>query len=234
MSLSTDIKGEVVQILKSKWDLRTTQSVPEPEAVILGNGAMEFDGTVLYADLADSTKMVNEHPPLFCAEIFKVYLKSACRIIRANKGSITAFDGDRVMAVFIGNNAATDAVKSALQINYVVMDIINPQVRSVYPERRFELRHGVGIDSSKLIAVRTGIRGSNDLVWVGRAANYAAKLSAVRQSSYSCFVTEAVYSKLESDVKYSSTWYRQPIWTRLWPSLLNVDVYGAAWKQEPI
>ena len=34
---------------------------------------------------------------------------------------------------------------------------------------------GLGIDTSKLFVARTGIRKSNDLVWVGRAANYAAK-----------------------------------------------------------
>jgi class 3 adenylate cyclase len=234
MALSTDIKGEVVQILKSQWDIRKTQNVPEPEAVTLGNGAMEFEGTVLYADLADSTKMVNDHPPLFSAEVFKIYLRSACRVIRANKGTITAFDGDRVMAVFIGDNSASDAAKAALQINYVVTDIINPQIRFTYPERRFELKHGIGIDSSKLVAVRTGIRGANDLVWVGRAANYAAKLSAFRHGQYSCFITEDVHSKLKVEAKYSVSIYQVPLWSHFWPSPLNVNVYGSSWKQEPI
>jgi class 3 adenylate cyclase len=44
----------------------------------------------------------------FAAEIYKSYLISACRIIRDNGGEITAFDGDRVMAVFIGNMKNTN------------------------------------------------------------------------------------------------------------------------------
>jgi class 3 adenylate cyclase len=43
----------------------------------------------------------------------------------------------------------------------------------------YQLKHVIGIDSSSLFACRIGIRNDNDAVWVGRAANYAAKLSAI-------------------------------------------------------
>ena len=51
----------------------------------------------------------------------------------------------------------------------------------------------IGVDTSKLLVAKTGLRGANDLVWVGRAANYAAKLSALPHA-YATYITLEVYS----------------------------------------
>ena len=56
------------------------------------------------------------------------------------------------------------------------------------------MTQSVGIDTCELFIARTGIRGSNDLVWVGHAANYAAKLSDRRGPPSQ--ITEDVYKKL--------------------------------------
>jgi class 3 adenylate cyclase len=48
-----------------------------------------------------------------------------------------------------------------------------------WPKTDFELKQRVGIDTSKVFVARTGIRGSNDLVSVGNAANNAAKMAAL-------------------------------------------------------
>ena len=65
----------------------------------LGNDAVKLEGTVLYADLDDSTKLVDTMSPEFAAEVYKSYLVCAARIIRDQGGVITAYDGDRIMAV---------------------------------------------------------------------------------------------------------------------------------------
>lgn len=51
--------------------------------------------------------------------------------------------------------------------------------------------------ASKTMVSRTGIRGSNDLVWVGNAANIA-KLAALH-SSYPTYITADVYNMLGRD-----------------------------------
>jgi class 3 adenylate cyclase len=138
----------------------------------------------------------------FAAEIFKAYLRGACRILVAKGGTITSFDGDRVMAVFIGTGKETAAVRAALAINHLVTHLINPLVKQRYTTE-FVVKHAVGVDAGNLLVARAGIRGSNDLVWVGPAANVAAKLSALRQPPYSTFVTDAVYNAMNNDVRLS-------------------------------
>ena len=96
----------------------------------LGNDAVKLDATVLYADLADSTGLVKDFTWWFAAEVYKAYLICSCHIIRQNGGVITAFDGDRVMAVYIGDGRDAAAARTGLQINYAVSNIINPKISS--------------------------------------------------------------------------------------------------------
>ncbi len=176
MTLLDDLKTEVQQIFKNTWTKRKGTVVPESKDVGLENDAVEIDGTVLYADLTDSTGLVKDHKAHFGAEIYKAYLHCAAKIIRSEGGEITAYDGDRIMAVYLGKTKNTSATRTALKINYAVSEVLNPGLKAQYPDTSYNVQQVVGVDTSSLWVARTGIRGSNDLVWVGRAANYAAKL----------------------------------------------------------
>ena len=202
MALEDDLKSQVGQIFQERWTTRSGQVVPEPENLKLSNDAVMLDGTVLYADLDDSTDLVNRMKPAFAAEIYRSFLVCAARIIRAEGGVITGYDGDRVMAVFIGKKRNSAAARAGLKINCAVLKIINPAIKSEYPLDQYSVKHQVGIDSSKLFVARTGIRGANDLVWVGRAANYAAKLSA--RSGPATQITSSVYDRLNQKAKIGS------------------------------
>jgi hypothetical protein len=48
----------------------------------------------------------------------------------------------------------------------------------------------------------TGIRNSNDLVWVGRAPNIAAKLSSFREAGFASYITADVFAKLNDSAKF--------------------------------
>ena len=155
--------------------------MPEPKDVGLGNVGVNLEATVLYADIDGSTSMVDSKSKEFAAEVYKTYLLCAVRIIKSEDGTVTAYDGDRVMSVFIGDSKNTSAVRCAVRIKSAVDNIINPLIKEVR-KSDFVLRQVVGIDNSTLMAAQTGIRGTNDLVWVGRAANWAAKLCSISES----------------------------------------------------
>lgn len=200
MALKDDLNSEVGKIVKSKWDEHNGIVVPDDNSIGLGNDAIRIDATVLYADLADSTILVDTYPPEFAAEVYKAFLHCAAKLIRANGGKITAYDGDRVMAVYVGSTKNSAAVRTAMQLNLAVDEIIHPALMTQYPGVGYRLKHVVGIDTSELFVAKTGIRGSNDLVWVGRAANHAAKLSAL-SDRYQTYVSKSVFDKLSPDVK---------------------------------
>lgn len=226
MSFAEELREEVDSIVRTRWETRKGNVVPEAEDVQLGNDAIKLHGTVLYADLADSSGLVKNHSETFAAEIYKSFLVCACRIIRQKGGTITAFDGDRVMAVFIGDSPNTDAVKAGLELNWAVEKIIAPKIKEIYPNVNYKVRHAVGIDACELLIARTGIRGSNDLVWVGSAANAAAKLSALREESYTTYITADVFGKLLDSGKFGGN-PKQLMWEkRDWK---GTPVYRSSW-----
>lgn len=229
MALADDLKAQVAQIFKDQWTTRQGQVVPEPEAVQLGNDAVEFErATILYADLKGSTSLVNEYPWTFSAEIYKTYLYCAARIVRTEGGAITSYDGDRIMGVFVGDLQSTRAMRCALKINYAVQYIVNPALKARYPTVAFEVRQVVGIDTSPIRAARTGVRGGNDLVWVGRAANIAAKLTEIKAAERT-WITKDVFDYGDTAVKLGGA-NQALMWTQYaWTERGNVPVYGSSW-----
>lgn len=232
MKTLAEIESEIVQILKTNWKRRNGQKVPEAEDVQLGNDGVEIEGTVLYADLKDSTGLVLGHKDFFAAEVYKCYLRSACELIRNNEGTICAFDGDRVMAAFIGNSKNSNAAKCALQINYVVENVINKKITEQYPNTSYHLEQAVGIDTSNLFIARTGVRGANDLVWVGRAANYAAKLCDLREGRYRTYITEEVFNKLSEESKFSGD-PKRLMWEKMMWNERGIMVYRSSFWWQP-
>jgi class 3 adenylate cyclase len=229
MGLKEDLESEVGRIFRERWTERDGRQVPDADDLLLdSNDAVNLDATVLYADMSDSTKLVDSKRPSFAAEVYKAYLTCAARIVKDNGGTITAYDGDRVMAVFIGDTKNTTAAITALKINYAVLNIINPANKNLYGENSYTVSHTIGIDTSPLYAARIGVRNDNDLVWVGRAANYAAKMAAIKNKN-KVFISDAVFGRLREDAKFGGT-PRQLMWEPCqWTEMNNMSLHRSSW-----
>lgn len=226
MSLKEDLEKEIKKVYEPQWSRRNGQVVPEHTDIQLGNDGVDLEITMLYADLSASTKLVDNYKDYFAAENYKVFLRCATKIIRAEGGHIRSYDGDRVMGVFIGQSKNTAAVKSALKINWAVNNIIEPAKKKQYSNTKYVMKHVVGIDSTKIFAVRAGIRGSNDIVWIGRAANHAAKLSSM-PGSHPTWITDKVYDQMHDDVKFSQ---EKNMWEKCqWTAMNNRRIYRSTY-----
>jgi class 3 adenylate cyclase len=228
MAPKDELIEQVSKIFREQWTERDGRVVPEAEDVALANEGVKLeDAVVLYADMSGSTTLVNVETWQFAAEVYKTYLYCAARIITSESGTITAYDGDRIMAVYIGDTPNTSAARTALKLNWCRMEIINPLILKQYPSKTYQLKHVVGIDRSTLRAARTGARGANDLVWVGRAANYAAKLSSL-PDTHASRITGDVYSRLNDEAKYSNG---VSIWEEAkWTDMGNMKIYRSNWR----
>lgn len=229
MTLKEELEKYVRDTLAAQWNRRDGQKVPETEDLALKNEAVNLDAVILYADLAESTDLVKRWDDWYAAEIYKTYLYAAAKIIRNRGGVITAYDGDRVMGVYLGDRKNSSAARTAVEINWAVLRIIQPAVKAQYPNSTHVLRQKVGVDASEVMVARTGIRGSNDLVWVGNAANNAAKLAA-RSTSYSSYISADVFNKLADWAKYYDG---KPLWADLGVGDEGIRVYGSNWWVSP-
>ena len=226
MALGDNLRSEVRKILQEKWTTEARGRTPESADLELRNDGFTIHGAVLYADMEGSTRLVDTHKPWFAAAIYKSYLVSAARIIESEGGTITAYDGDRIMAVYAGKKRSTKAVRSALKINYAVQEIINPAIAELYEHSKYSLKQSVGVDTSELFVTRTGTRGANELGWVGRAANHAAKLS--ERPGPVTQITSDVYNQLSPACKIGTN--GRNMWSRATAKEIgNRKIYTSDW-----
>lgn len=223
MTLKDEITKNASDAFQRAWDITDGRVVPKTDDIGLGNVGRKLDATVLYADLADSTEMVRGKKAAFSAEVYKTYLYAASRLITASGGTVSAFDGDRVMGVFIGGSKNSNAVRCALKINWVVQNVLQAELQKQYRKSTFRIEQKVGIDASEILVARTGIRGSNDLVWVGNAANNAAKMAALDLECRT-YISSAVYGRIAADAKFSDG---KDMWKNLGAKDLGYTVYGS-------
>lgn len=221
------------RIVNEPWSIRDGRVVPHTDDIALeANESVRLEAVYMYADMADSSGLVRDHSNETAAKVIRAYLDSICKIIRSLGGEIRSFDGDRVMAIFIGDNKNSQAAKCALKIKYTVDEIVRPAVEQRLPSLKrsgYHLSHGTGIASGQVLITRGGVRANNDLVSVGRGPNLAAKLSEIRKSPYRSYLTDSVFSRLNTESKYSDN---KCMWTKMQTSIdgSTTTVYGSSWQ----
>ncbi|HXM18305.1 MAG TPA: adenylate/guanylate cyclase domain-containing protein [Candidatus Tumulicola sp.] len=237
MSLKEDITSEVNAILSQPWSIRDGIVVPENKDVNLVGGAVKLDAIMFYADLADSTALVMTKDRGVVAKVFKTFLSTAARLIKANSGYVRSFDGDRIMGVFLGGTKRTQAAKCGLHLNWAFCNVVKPRLLVAFPTLEsggFKLEYSTGIDVSDILVVRGGVYKDNDLLWVGRAANVAAKLSAIRQTPFRTFISKDVYDNMHESSRLGGT-LKSNMWVPfLYPGVKGqISFYKSSWTWEP-
>ena len=226
--VADEIRTYVNSTFRSGWTYEDWDRVPtEDDKLGLGNHGVRINAAVLYADLTDSTGLVKNEGQDFAAEVYKAYVYAAAKVIRANEGSVTAYDGDRVMGVFIGDQMRNNAVNAAARLSAIVDKVIADELSSMYKSHAsYTMSHTIGIDSSSLLVANTGIRGNNDYVWVGTAANNAAKMSSLKKG-YTTYISETVYDVLDNYNRLANG-DEYDLWTDLGSSDLGYRIYGSS------
>lgn len=199
MAIKDDLTTKINEFAVESWgDIPNAYILPKTDDLTFGNTGEHLNVTVLYADITASTSMVDSLTDTHAAEYYKAFLHCASQLIKRNNGEIQAYDGDRVMAMYVGDSQADDAVGTALELHYAVAHIINPTFERVYNEHHRKLQFTIGIDSGQVLAIKVGVRVVGELAWIGAAANYAAKLNSFEgiDHDYPIRVTQQTMAKM--------------------------------------
>lgn len=230
------LTDETKEILRTKWDVRDGNVVPEFETITLKDGAVKVSAAFLYADLAGSSKLAEACPWETTAKIIRAYLHVSVRLIRAWDGHIRSFDGDRVMGVFMGDQKTTHAVRCAREIFHMTDQILDPTAKDEFQSvknNNINIRQCVGVDVGTAVAVRAGIRNNNDLIWIGRPPSLAAKLSDLREYPHCVFISDGAFKALSDTDKKNAQ--GEDIWeSRSWTfGGEKITVYRTKWMRPP-
>lgn len=210
----TFLKDRVDTLFGTTFNAREGRVVPATDDVVLKDGAVKIEAAFLYADLGNSALLSKLCPWSTTAKIIRCFLDCSTRLIVKHGGQIRSFDGDRVMGVFVGGSKNSNASICGREIHWAVRKIIHPAARKQFKSIRdndIEIRHGVGIDVGEVRAVRSGIRNNNDLIWIGKAASFSAKLSDIRDPGNHTYISSRTFDKLSEPAKYDN--HGQSRWT---------------------
>ncbi|MGO6822236.1 adenylate/guanylate cyclase domain-containing protein [Rhizobium ruizarguesonis] len=206
MANESFLKDRVETLFRTSFEQRDGRVVPTTADVALKNGAVKIEAAFLYSDLAGSSKLSETCPWSTTAKIIRAFLDCSTRLIIKHGGHVRSFDGDRVMGVFVGDSKNSNASICGREIHWSVRNIIQPaaakQFKSI-SDNGIEIRNCSGIDVGDVRAVRSGIRDSNDLIWIGKAASFSAKLSDVRETGFCTYISSRTYNKLSKEAKFN-------------------------------
>lgn len=209
MGLKSDITEKVREILDANFQIEDINYVPEitDTRLTFGNKGLKFEATVLYIDLRDSTKILNQHNKSTIAKIHKAYLYTTVKIAKSLGGEVRSFNGDSVLAFFQGTtkNTLSNAVKAAMQIRYMIAN--SESGINTLLEKYSAVDFGIGIDDGKILCVKVGVGGdanTKDLIWIGNAVNKSVIISDQCKSNYYIGISSYVYSNLNDEVKFGN------------------------------
>ncbi len=133
---------------------------------------------VLFIDIRKSTSLNLKHHPQTMAKLYSSFIRSMIKAAEYYNGKIRNIIGDRIMVIFDSEQCFTNAVNTAILMNTISQEIINKKFKNN------SFTCGIGIDYGEMMVTKCGtIKQGHEnanyksLVWLGRPANIASKLT---------------------------------------------------------
>jgi adenylate cyclase len=225
MALLDDLKSKIDAYVKEPYVIDETIVVPDTDTpnLTFGNKGLTCVFAFLFVDIRKSSQLHETYGYTKAAKVYQSFHDINVRVIEENSGSIRAFDGDRIMGVFVGEMKNSNAVKAAMQIQWAIRNILNPKLGT-------QITCGGGIDYGKILVTKIGKgrdKNNNDLVWIGKADNYASHLA--NEANNTIIISTNSYKVLSQDRKTSND---KDMWQSKVLKLKNgteVNCYESGW-----
>jgi len=164
-------------------------------------GAVERDCTVLFSDLRGFTSFSETQPAQRVIEVVNHYLSEMSEAILGAGGTLIAYMGDGIMAVFGAPLEQPDhadrALAAAREMIGVRLDRFNAWLAEQGHDHRFAM--GVGLNSGPVMAGNIGSEQRVEYTALGDTTNTASRLEGMTKGSgHMLFVAETTRERLHA------------------------------------
>ena len=182
-------------------------------------GGERREATVLFSDLRGFTRFADSRTPDEVIDALNRYLTEMSDAILDNGGTLVAYMGDGIMAVFGAPIEQPDhadrALAAARRMTGPALDSFNAWMRDSGVGPNFHM--GVGLNSGDVMSGNVGSRRRLEYTAIGDTTNTAARLEAMtKDTPYAIFVGESTREMLSDPP----------------PDLVHVDRMQIRGKQE--
>ncbi|HZO06588.1 MAG TPA: adenylate/guanylate cyclase domain-containing protein [Solirubrobacterales bacterium] len=192
--------------------VRDTFSRFVPEAVVAdvlarGDGDLRFGGvrrecTVLFSDLRGFTTFSEALPPDRVIEVLNHYLEEMSDAIMDHGGTLVAYMGDGIMAVFGAPTDQTNHADRAVEAAREMLNVRLPRFNEWMVGNGFEqgFAMGIGLNSGTVMSGQVGSKRRIEYTAIGDTTNTAARLEGMTKGSgHQLFIAESTRLALEAD-----------------------------------
>jgi class 3 adenylate cyclase len=168
----------------------------DPQALHLGGETKEI--SVIFADIRGYTSLSASMQPHEVMHMINGYLKRMCDAIWEEEGTLTAFQGDALMAIFNAplpqDDHASRAVRAALKMRAAVL-----KYQSELPEK-LRVSFGFGVNTGQATVGNVGAQGRlQNYTAIGDVINVAARLQS-NATDNDIYITDSTYRQISQYV----------------------------------
>jgi adenylate cyclase len=162
-------------------------------------GAVERDCTVLFSDLRGFTSFSEDQPAERVIEVVNCYLNEMTEAIMGAGGTLIAYMGDGIMAVFGAPLEQPDhadrALRAAVEMIGSRLEKFNGWLKEAGHEHEFAM--GVGINSGSVMAGNIGSEQRVEYTALGDTTNTASRLEGMTKGSgHMLFIAESTRERM--------------------------------------
>jgi len=164
-------------------------------------GAVERDCTVLFSDLRGFTSFSEKQPAHVVIDVVNTYLNEMTEAILGAGGTLIAYMGDGIMAVFGApleqSDHAERALTAASEMLSTRLDRFNAWLAEQGHEHRFAM--GIGLNSGSVMAGNIGSEQRVEYTALGDTTNTASRLEGMTKGSgHMLFVADSTRARMQN------------------------------------
>jgi adenylate cyclase len=165
-------------------------------------GGVQREGTVMFSDLRGFTSFAESLPVERVIEVLNIYLGEMSAAILDNGGTLVAYMGDGIMAVFGAPIEQPDHADRALQ---AAREMLGPRLATFNDYLRAEglgegFRMGVGLNSGHVMSGNVGSQRRLEYTAIGDTTNTAARLEGMTKGTpHQLFLSDATREFLHGE-----------------------------------
>ncbi len=166
-------------------------------------GGMRRETTVLFSDLRGFTSFSEELPPDSVIEVLNRYLGEMSDAIMDHGGTLVAYMGDGIMAIFGAPLEQPDhadrAVAAAREMLEVRLPIFNAWMNEAGMGRGFDM--GIGLNTGTVMTGQVGSERRVEYTAIGDTTNTASRIEGMTKGTgHQVFIADSTRQALQHDV----------------------------------
>lgn len=197
MATNEEILDKLDEYLNQSYTQEEMRVVPKRPDLTFGNTVKKMPfAVVLYVDMRKSRAILSDATTFWSVKIHRAFLLALTHCVEKREGHMRSFNGDGIMAFFVGENASSRAVRAAMDTKGFVLKL-NEHLEK---EGLNPVDFGIGIAQGAIMVAKSGKAGDDftkqDLIWVGLPVYLAVELSEFGKKPNNIWISNNVRTSI--------------------------------------